>query len=137
MSECSADAERYMVRVVDESIDPRQSYQQLSRQSVGSVLLHYAVVKADGGTGRTSRAVEYSMEPGAENELKQIAAILKARWTLEGVQLQRRRGRLEVGEIISLVAVAAAASTDAFSACQLGLDLLKKMQTVRKQEVFL
>jgi len=126
-----------MIEIVNERIDPQQSYQQLSRKSAGSVLLHYAVVKADGGTGRTSSAVEYQMELGAEDELKQIAEVLKDRWSLKGVLLQRRRGRLEVGEIISLVAVAAEASADAFSACQLGLDLIKKMGTVRKREVFI
>jgi len=125
-----------MVQIGNDVIDPQLSFRQLCRHSAGSVLLHYAVVKADGGTGRTSCAAEYHLEPGAENELKQIAALLKARWSLEGVLLQQRSGRLAVGEIISLVAVAAEASADAFSACQLGLDLLKKMGTVRKMEVF-
>jgi molybdopterin synthase catalytic subunit len=125
-----------MVQIVSESIDPQQSYQRLQPRSAGSVLLHYAVVKADAGTGRTSCAVDYRPEAGAQAELEQIAAALKSRWPLEEVLLQRRSGRLEVGEIISLVGVAAAASADAFAACQMGLELLKKMQTVRKQEVF-
>jgi len=125
-----------MVQIVSESIDPQLSFQRLQRQAAGSVLLHYAVVKADAGTGRTSSAVDYYAEPEARYELEQIAAALKARWPLEGVLLQRRSGRLAVGEIISLVAVAAAASADAFAACQMGLELLKKMATVRKLEVF-
>jgi len=125
-----------MVQIVSEAIDPQQSFQRLQRRSAGSVLLHYAVVKADGGTGRTSCAVDYQAAPETEAELATIAAALKARWPLEGVLLQRRSGRLAVGEIISLVAVAAEASADAFAACQMGLELLKKMQTIRKQEVF-
>lgn len=125
-----------MVQVVSEAIDPQQSFQQLQRCSAGSVLLHYAVVKADGGTGHTSSAVEHRTAPEAEAELEGIAAALKARWPLEGVLLQRRSGRLAVGEIISLVAVAAKASADSFAACQMGLELLKKMSTVHKTEVF-
>jgi len=125
-----------MVQVISEAIDPQQSFQQLQRRSAGSVLLHYAVVKADGGTGRTSCAVEYRTAPETEAELEEIAAALKARWPLEGVLIQRRSGRLAVGEIISLVAVAAEASADSFAACQMGLELLKKMRTVKKAEVF-
>ena len=52
-----------MVQIVSEPIDPQQSYRLLQQGSAGSVLLHYAVVKADGGTGRTSCAVEYRAEP--------------------------------------------------------------------------
>ena len=125
-----------MVLIVNDLIDPQQSYHLLRQHCAGSVLLHYAVVKADGGTGRTSCAVDYCLEPGAEKELRQIADHLKTRWSLDGVLLQRRQGRLGVGEIISLVAVSAAASVDAFSACRQGLDLIKRMQTVSKREVF-
>jgi molybdopterin synthase catalytic subunit len=125
-----------MVQIVNEPIDPQQSYRQLHRHNAGSVLLHYAVVKADGGTGRVSSAVNYQAAQDTQDELETIASALKARWPLEGVLLQRRSGRLAVGEIISLVAVAAEASADSFAACQMGLDLLKRMQTIRKQEVF-
>jgi len=125
-----------MIQIVSEAIDPQQSYWQLQHRGAGSVLFHYAVVKADGGSGRTSCAVDYRTAPETQAELEEIAAALEARWPLEGVLLQRRSGRLAVGEIISLVAVAAEASADAFAACQMGLELLKKMQTIRKQEVF-
>jgi len=125
-----------VVQIVQNPIDPQQSFQLLQRRSSGSVLLHYAVVKADGGTGRTSCAAEYQADSGAEEELKRIAAALKERWPLEGVLLQRRSGRLAVGEIISLVAVSAKASMDSFAACHSGLEMLKKMRCIRKQEVF-
>ncbi len=59
-----------MIQIVSEPIDPQQSYRLLQQRSAGSVLLHYAVVKADGGTGRTSCAVEYRAEPDAEAELE-------------------------------------------------------------------
>lgn len=126
-----------MVRIATEQIDPQESYWQLRKGSAGSVLLHYAVVKADGGSGQTSSAVEYRAQPGAEAELGRISTMLHERWPLNDVFLQRRIGRLEVGEIISLVGVCAEASADSFAACQLGLELLKKMETIDKREVFI
>jgi molybdopterin synthase catalytic subunit len=126
-----------MVKIATEKIDPQKSYRQLRKSSAGSVLLHFAVVKANGGSGQTSSAVDYCAQPGAEAELGRIITILHERWPLNDVFLQRRIGRLEVGEIISLVGVCAEASADSFAACQLGLELLKKMKTIDKREVFI
>jgi len=44
---------------------------------------------------------------------------------------------LATGEIISLVAIAAVASADSFAACAAGLELFKKMKTIKKREVFI
>ena len=126
-----------MIEIVTEPIDPQRSYQLLQPGRAGSILLHFAVVKADGGSGQSSSAVEYHAEAGAEAELEEIVAILRAGWPLSDVLLQRRSGVLEVGEIISLVAVCAEASVNSFAACQVGLELLKKMKTIRKREVFI
>lgn len=126
-----------MIQIVTDPIDPQRSYRLLQPGRAGSILLHFAVVKTDGGSGQMSSAVEYHAEAGAEAELEEIAAILRAGWPLTDVLLQRRSGVLAVGEIISLVAVCAEASANSFAACQLGLDLLKKMKTIRKREVFI
>lgn len=112
-----------MFQIVNEPINPFQSPQRLRRRRSGSVPLHSAVVKADGGTGRTSSAAEYHPESWAHAELEQIAAVLPQR-------------RLDVGKIISLVAICAKASMDSFAACHAGWELLKKMRTICKQEVF-
>ena len=126
-----------MIQIVTEPIDPQQSYRLLQPGSAGSVLLHFAVVKTDGGSGQISSAVEYRAEAGTEAELEEIAATLRAGWPLSDVLLQRRSGVLATGEIISLVAVCAAASADSFAACSAGLELLKKMRTIVKREVFI
>jgi molybdopterin synthase catalytic subunit len=126
-----------MVQIVTDPIDPQQSYQLLQTGSAGSVLLHFAVVKADGGSGQTSSAVEYLADAGTAAELEGIATTLRERWPLDDVLIQRRSGVLAVGEIISLVAVCAAASADSFAACAAGLEHLKKMKTIKKREVFI
>lgn len=126
-----------MVQIVTDPIDPQQAYRLLQPGRAGSILLHFAVVKADGGSGEMSSAVEYRAEVGAEAELEEIATILRAGWPLSDLLLQRRSGVLETGEIISLVAVCAEASAHSFAACQVGLDLLKKMKTIVKREVFI
>ena len=72
-----------------------------------------------------------------EDELSAIAADIKKRWNIEDVLLIRRIGTLDIGEIISLVAVSSTSSSGAFDACRHGLDRLKKMTTLKKTERFL
>jgi len=40
-----------MIQIVTDPIDPQGSYQLLLPGRAGSILLHFAVVKSDGGSG--------------------------------------------------------------------------------------
>ena len=59
------------------------------------------------------------------------------RWKIEDVLLVRRIGMLDIGDIISLIAVSSPDSNDAFEACRYGLGRFKKMMTLKKTERFL
>ena len=54
----------------------------------------------------------------------------------EDVLLIRRIGRLGIGDIISLVAASSPNSEDAFASCRHGISRLKKMTTIRKNEIY-
>jgi molybdopterin synthase catalytic subunit len=51
--------------------------------------------------------------------------------------LVRRIGILDIGDIISLIAVSSPVSNDAFEACRYGLEKFKKMSSLKKTERFL
>ncbi len=70
-----------------------------------------------------------------EAELAAITAAVKERWNVDGVLPIRRVDMLKIGDVISLVAVSAPASNDAFEACRFGLERIKKMGTLRKTEL--
>ena len=124
-----------MVIVTSDPIDPSIAYQQIGKGRSGSVVLHYAVVKEDGGGGRPTSCIDYRSEGDTASELEGIAAELCANWKLEDVLLIRRTGCLSVGDIISLVASSSPNSSDAFEACQHGIGRLKKMATIKKNEI--
>ncbi|HTP65059.1 MAG TPA: molybdenum cofactor biosynthesis protein MoaE [Geobacteraceae bacterium] len=124
-----------MQRITDKPIDPATSYDLIARNSSGSVLFHYAVVKAQQGAEGTTCRVDYSLSGDAEEELRAIAADMAASWSIEDSLLIRRIGQVGVGEIISLVAVSSPASEDAFAACKYGIGRLKKMRCINKKEV--
>lgn len=124
-----------MVNVVEEAIQPGETYELLARQTAGSVLLHYAVVKETPHNLAATTGVEYRRNGDTEAEMQSIAGLLLDQWELEDVILVRRVGCLKAGEIISLVAVSSPNSADTFAACQHGISYLRKMTTIKKTEI--
>ena len=124
-----------MVLITTEPIDPRGAYDLIARKTAGSVLFHYAVVKAQEGSNGVTCHIEYSPVGNAEEELATIANEIAGLWAIEDILLVRRIGRVGIGEIISLAAVSSAASEDAFAACKFGISRLKKMRCIAKNEV--
>jgi molybdopterin synthase catalytic subunit len=123
-----------MVYVVTEPIRPEEMYEKLAKNTAGSVLLHYAVVKETPHNEAGTKGVEYGRNGDMETEMAGIIEHLKSRWIVEAALLIRRLGCLKTGEIISLIAVSSPNSADAFAACEHGISLLKKMKTFTKKE---
>ena len=124
-----------MIYVVEEAIQPEETYQMLAKNTAGSVLLHYAVVKETPHNQASTTGVNYQRNGDMETEMQAIANALQEQWQLEDVVLIRRLGCLKAGEIISLIAASSPNSADVFAACQHGISLLKKMTTFRKVEL--
>ena len=124
-----------MVLITTDPIDPKGSYDLIASNSAGSLLFHYAVVKAQEGKEGVTCHIDYAMTGDAEEELRTIAGDMTTAWEIEDILLMRRIGRLGIGEIISLVAVSSPASEDAFAACKFGIGRLKKMRCIVKNEV--
>jgi len=125
-----------VLSVTREPIDPAAAYGRIASESAGSVVFHYAVVKAQNGAGGVTSCIEYQAAAGAEVELAAIAAELQEKWQIEDLLLIRRVGCLGIGDIISLVAASSPNSEDAFAACRHGISRMKKMTTINKQELF-
>lgn len=125
-----------MVKLVDTAIDPADVYNSICSAFSGSVVFHYAVVKKQAGSGKSTTFIEYSANGDTLGELEGIAVELERSCKLEDVLLIRRTGTLNVGDIISLVAASSPNSDDAFAACKCGISRLKKMATITKSEKF-
>lgn len=124
-----------MIQVVEEPIQPAAIYDLLNRDTAGSVLLHFAVVKETPHNQAATTGVNYQRNGDMEVEMQAIAEHLQEKWELEDVVLIRRLGCLKAGEIISLIAASSPNSVDVFAACQHGISHLKKMTTFCKTEL--
>ena len=123
-----------MVMVTEEPLDPGKLFDELRKHGSGSVLFHYAVVKSQAGDS-VSSGILFERNGDIEAELAEISSDVKSRWHIDDIVLVRRIGMLKIGDVISLVAVSAAASEDAFEACRYGLSRIRKMVSLKKTEM--
>jgi molybdopterin synthase catalytic subunit len=122
--------------VTEHPIVPGAMHSLIAQKCSGSVVLHYAVVKIQQSLDKVTTGIEYQSAGDTVAELKEISAELKGKWELEDVLLVRRTGTLGIGDIISLIAVSSPNSSDAFASCQHGISRLRKMATIRKNEMY-
>ena len=125
-----------MELISENPINPTAMYDLVAKNSSGSVVFHYAVVKEQQSHDKATIGIEYQSAGDTEAELRGIAAELKQGWQLEDVLLVRRTGTLQVGDIISLIAASSPNSEDAFASCRHGISLMKKMAAIRKNEMY-
>jgi molybdopterin synthase catalytic subunit len=81
--------------------------------------------------------LEYEAYPEmAERELASIGAEARARWpAISAVAIVHRTGRLEVGDLAVVIAVAAGHRRDTFDACHYIIDRVKEIAPIWKREV--
>lgn len=122
--------------VTEYPLDTGNLFEKLRKQGSGSVIFHYAVVKSKAGE-KPSSGIRFERRGDMESELAKIETDVRNRWNIDDVLLVRRLGLLQIGDLISLVAVSAEASRDAFEACQHALARIRKMACLKKTELFL
>lgn len=127
--------------VTSGDVDLNAIQAHLAQADVGAIVTFTGSVR-----GETNRAglppetlhLEFeAYEEMAELKMAQIAHEIWARWpTVKGVALVQRIGRLEIGEMTTLVACAAAhRDQGVFEATRYGIDRLKEIVPVWKKEV--
>jgi molybdopterin synthase catalytic subunit len=82
-------------------------------------------------------SVEYEDTKGsAADGLKAIAAEIRQKWQVENIAVCHRVGKLEVGDINFMVAIASAHRREGFAACGYAVDRFKELLPTRKTETY-
>lgn len=105
--------------------------------SIGAVASFVGVAR-DHTDGRQVRYLEYEHYPGmAEEMLRQVGDEIQARWTtVERVAIVHRVGRLEPGQISTVIALCAAHREEVFDALRYAIDRLKEIVPIWKKEIW-
>ena len=125
-----------MIRVSEGRLDPEAITDLVRGSSSGAVVTFLGTTRETTGDRRVL-ALEYeAYVPMAESKLAQVAEEMKERWEVNEVAIAHRLGRLDIGEISLVVAIASAHRREAFAACQYAVDRIKQTVPIWKKEFF-
>lgn len=103
--------------------------------AAGGIALFTGVVR-DHDEGRGVTRLAYSAHPSAGAELRRVAEKVAAGFDVHALAAVHRTGKLDVGEIAVVVAVACTHRGEAFDACRVLIDELKATVPIWKHQEF-
>lgn len=131
---------RVSVQEADFDVGAETEALAAGRPEVGAVASFVGYVRADKLAGESAEdqavsAMTLEHYPGmTEKSLEAIVAEAESRWSLLGVRVIHRFGRLVPGERIVFVGVAGSHRGEAFAACEFIMDYLKTRAPFWKKE---
>jgi molybdopterin synthase catalytic subunit len=128
---------RALFEVTTEPLSIDDVVARLVDPAIGGVGVFVGVVRGQ-TEGRETLYLEYEVYPEmAEMQLQRLGDEIRQRWrTIREVAIVHRVGRMEVGEVIVVIAVSAAHRRDLFRATQYAIDRLKEIVPIWKKEVW-
>jgi len=125
-----------MIRITDKPISPEMVVNEVKTTSSGCVVTYVGLIREQ-SRGKTVFSVEYEDADGkAEDRLQKIADDIKSKWPVNNVAIYHRVGKLEVGDINLVVAIAAAHRGEGFAASQYAIDQFKLKLPTKKKETY-
>ena len=108
-----------------------------ARDDCGALVTFVGTVRNTDKDGRKVVSLEIeTTDEDAEKRLQEIAAEVCQKWQLQKLTVQRRIGRLKVGEIALVVVIAATRRKEAFDACQNLIDRIKMGEITREKDIY-
>ena len=125
-----------MIWITDKPISPELVVAKVKTEGSGCVLAYIGVIR-DLSQGKPVLSVEYKDTKGmAEASLRGIADEVRQKWPVENIAFCHRVGKLGVGDINLVIAIAAAHRQEGFAACQYAIDRFKQIMPTHKTEVY-
>ena len=125
-----------MVEITEKPISPEWVINKARNDSSGCVVTYIGLIR-EYSQGRLVLSVKYLDSKGnARSILQEIANETRHRWQIENIAISHRIGKLRIGEINLVVAVASAHRGEGFAACQYAIDQFKQRLPTRKMEAY-
>ena len=125
-----------MIEITEKPVSPELVVGKVKTDSSGCVVTYIGLIR-DHSRGKSVLSVEYEDVGGkAEKRLQEIAGEIEQKWPINNVAICHRIGKLKVGDINLVVAIAAAHREEGFAACQYAIDQFKQKLPTRKKETY-
>jgi molybdopterin synthase catalytic subunit len=126
-----------MIQITDKPISPEEVVNEAKTLDSGCVVTYVGLIR-DNSRGKSVYSVEYADNDGkAAEKLNEIAEEVRRKYPVNNVVVYHRIGRLEVGDINLVVAVAAAHRSEGLAAVSYTVDLFKERLPTSKKETYL
>ena len=125
-----------MIEITTKPISPESVVNRVKTSGSGCVATYVGLIR-DNSHGKRVVSVEYTDPRGmAKAGLEKIAGEIRRQWQVEGIAICHRIGKLEVGDINFLVAIAAAHRQEGFAAASYAVDRFKELLPTHKKETY-
>ena len=124
-----------MIEITHEPLDPESVTARVRKDTNGAVATFLGTTRSSTGDRKVLHLEYEAYRPMADAKLAEIVEEMLDRWSVD-VAISHRLGRLEIGDISLVVAVASPHRKDAFAACQYSVDRIKQLVPIWKKEFF-
>ena len=125
-----------MIQITDKPISPELVVNKARTSGSGCVVTYVGLIR-DNSRGKPVLSVEYEDADGrAGDRLREIAEEIKQKWPVNNVVIYHRVGKLNVGDINLVVAVAAAHRGEGLAATAYAVDCFKEKLLTSKKETY-
>ena len=125
-----------MIEITEKPISPELVVNRIRTDSSGCVATYVGLIR-DHSHGKLVLSVEYQDAQGtAENKLQEIANEIRQKWQINNLAICHRIGKLKVGDINLVVAIASTHRQEGFAACQYAIDQFKEKLPTQKKETY-
>ncbi|MFA5309529.1 MAG: molybdenum cofactor biosynthesis protein MoaE [Dehalococcoidales bacterium] len=126
-----------MITITDKPISPETVVSQAKTLDSGCVVTYVGLIR-DNSRGKPVQSVEYKDADGrAAARLEEIAGEIQQKFPVKRVVIHHRVGKLKVGDINLVVAVAAAHRGEGLDAVAFAVDTFKERLPTSKTETYL
>jgi molybdopterin synthase catalytic subunit len=125
-----------VIEITSKPISPERIINQVKTDSSGCVVTYVGLIR-NLSQGKAVTSVEYEDTRGnATEKLKEIASEIRQKWQVENIAVCHRLGKLKVGDINFMVAVASAHRREGLAACSYAVDRFKELLPTKKTETY-
>jgi molybdopterin synthase catalytic subunit len=125
-----------MFEITQKPISPELVVNKVKTDGSGCVITYIGLIRSF-SRGKPVLSVEYDdTQNTAEARLREIASQISQKWQLNSIAICFRIGKLKVGDINLVIAIASTHRQEGFAACQYAIDLFKQQIPTCKKEIY-
>ena len=125
-----------MIEITRQPLKPEDITAKVRKDTNGAVVTFLGTTRLFAEGKRVVRLEYEAYEEMALKEMEKIRGEIQSEWELEDIAIAHRIGRVDIGEISLVVAVASPHRKEAFHACHQTVDRLKERVPIWKKEFF-